>query len=68
MIRIRLNGEEREVPAATVAELVASLGLDPRARGTAVAVNENVVPRARWEETPLAPGDAVEVIHAVGGG
>ena len=67
MMRIRLNGEDREIPeASTIADLLAALGL--RRDGVAVAVNRRVVPRSRHAEHALAAGDEVEVIQAVGGG
>lgn len=34
----------------------------------AVAVNQEVVPRSRFESRQIHEGDRVEVIHAVGGG
>jgi sulfur carrier protein len=43
---IFVNGEPRERAGATVAELLADLGVDPAARGVAVAVDGEVVPRA----------------------
>lgn len=67
MPTIVLNGESRAVEAgATVASLVAALGLD--ARQVAVERNREVVPRARHGETPLVEGDCVEVVTFVGGG
>lgn len=64
-----VNGHPRDLPdAATVAELVRSLGHDPSAPGTAIARNGDVVPRRLWDETSLDDGDAVEVVTAVGGG
>jgi sulfur carrier protein len=33
-----------------------------------VEVNEELVPRSRFEAHRLEPGDRVEIIHAVGGG
>ncbi|MHB1612936.1 MAG: sulfur carrier protein ThiS [Actinomycetes bacterium] len=66
-VRVVLNGQEREVPGGQVlAELVA--GLAPGASGIAVAVNDEVVARARWVATALHPGDRVEVLTAVQGG
>jgi len=44
------------------------VGLDPDRPGIAVALNGQVVPRARWAETWLQPDDKVEIIHAVAGG
>jgi sulfur carrier protein len=67
-MRLSVNGEPRELPAAaTVADLVATLA--PGAtRGIAVAVNGSVVPRGEWPATALRAGDAVEVLTAVQGG
>lgn len=66
-MKVRLNGEEREVPeGSTLLALVLSLGLHPGA--VAVALNGEVVPRARHAEVRVATGDRVEVIRAVGGG
>jgi sulfur carrier protein len=62
-----VNGERRELPVgATVAELLALAGLP--ATGTAVAVDGEVVPRARHRDTVLADGARVEVLTAVQGG
>jgi thiamine biosynthesis protein ThiS len=66
-VQIMVNDELRTVDAgAMVADLVASLGLGPRR--IAVEVNRAVVPRAEYGATPLHEGDAVEIIHFVGGG
>jgi sulfur carrier protein len=53
---------------ATVSELLTALDIPDDAAGVAVAVNEAVVPRLRWNETRLSQNDRVEVIHAVQGG
>lgn len=65
-MHIRLNGEERDVDAATIAELVASLGLEGRM--IAVECNLEVVPKSRYGETLLQDGDRIEVVHMIGGG
>ena len=66
-VRITVNEEPRELPAdATVADLVAGLALGPRR--IAVEVNREVIPRAEYGAHRLADGDAVEIIHFVGGG
>jgi sulfur carrier protein len=67
-IEIRVNGEATAVAALTLAELVASRSLPAKGRGIAVALNETVVPRARWPETRLAPGDRVEIVRPIVGG
>ncbi len=38
------------------------------ARGLAVAVNGQVVPRHAWDATRLAPGDEVEIVKLFAGG
>ena len=67
MLRITVNGEERLVPAGTsVADVVSAVVAD--VRGLAVAVDRDVVPRARWAETTLEVGASVEIVTAVAGG
>ncbi len=66
---IQLNGERAEVePDATLGSVLALLGVSPQSRGVAVAVNGEVVPRARWETYTLAPDADVEVLTAMQGG
>jgi thiamine biosynthesis protein ThiS len=66
-LNIVVNGEERRVPGpATLLDLLAHLGLD--ARTVVVELNREIVRRPRLGETPLADGDAVELVHFVGGG
>jgi sulfur carrier protein len=31
-------------------------------------VNEEIVPRSRFNSYRLSPGDRVEIVHAIGGG
>lgn len=66
-MEVVINGERRELPpGATVPDALGALGL-PGA-GVAVAVDGEVVPRARWAATTLAEGARVEVLTAVQGG
>lgn len=67
MIAVRVNGEDRSVADGTTV-LGAVTDLVGGARGTAVAVNGEVVPRGEWATTVLAPGDRVEVLRAAQGG
>jgi sulfur carrier protein len=64
---LTVNGVPTPLPApATVAALVAA-----RAQGhsrVAVALNGDVVPRSRWDTTPVHPGDSVEVLAPTAGG
>ena len=65
-MRIEVNGEPREVTAATVLALVEELGLD--SRKVAVERNLEIVPKSLHGATPLAEGDRIEVVQFVGGG
>lgn len=65
---ITFNGEAVALDAGTVADLLALRLEEPRPHGVAVAVNEEVVPRAEWPRWPLSDGDVVEVVTAVQGG
>jgi thiamine biosynthesis protein ThiS len=66
-MNVTLNGEPREVPGPlTVAALLAHLDID--ARRVAVELNETVVKRARYDDTPVRADDVVEIVNFVGGG
>jgi sulfur carrier protein len=66
-MHIQLNGESFELPGGqTVADLIARLDLV--GRRVAVELNLDIVPRSQHASTPLAEGDRVEVVHAIGGG
>jgi sulfur carrier protein len=67
-VELWVNGERRRVAAADVHALLGALGLDPAGRGLAVARNGEIVPRAAWETTKLAPDDRIEIVGAVQGG
>ena len=68
MLTLNVNGAATQVAAsaATVADVVAALGL----AGKRIAVEKNgeIVPRSRYATTPVAPGDRLEIVGAVGGG
>lgn len=66
-IRVVLNGDPREFPAAlTFSQLLEELAL--AGRRLAVERNGEIVPRSRFGEARLADGDRIEVVVAVGGG
>jgi sulfur carrier protein len=66
---IVLNGQHSDVGAGeTVAAVLERLGLQADARGIAVAVDGQVVPRAVWREFALPEGARVEVLTAMQGG
>ena len=63
---LTVNGEPAEVEVETVAALLEALGYE--GGFYAVAVNQDVVRRAKWAETPLADGDSVEILTPRQGG
>jgi sulfur carrier protein len=65
-MRVTVNGEQKEVAAGTIAALLGEMEFE----GThmAIAVNFQVVPRARWTETALNNGDQIEIITPRQGG
>ena len=65
-MRIQVNGEPRDVAAATILALVEELGLD--ARKVAVERNLAIVPKSLHATTPIADGARIEVVQFVGGG
>jgi sulfur carrier protein len=65
---IVLNGEPRARDGATIVELLTELGVEDRARGVAVAVNGEIVPRAEWQRVRVDDGDRVEALSAMQGG
>jgi sulfur carrier protein len=65
---IRINGESEPFAATTIEALLAEKAVDTGQRGVAVALNGAVVPRAAWRDTPLKPGDSVEIVRARQGG
>jgi sulfur carrier protein len=68
-VTIVLNGRTCELPdPGTPAAVLAELGLEPGARGVAVAVDGEVVPRTEWESLSLPEGARVEVLTAMQGG
>jgi sulfur carrier protein len=66
---IHVNGSESDVrPGETVADALARLGVAADARGVAVAVDGEVVPRAQWRSYALGDDARVEVLSAMQGG
>ena len=67
MLELKINGEIRQFPQAlTVAGLVDQLGY----AGKRIAIERNgeIVPKGLHASTPLADGDRLEIVVAVGGG
>ena len=65
---IFVNGEPRDGAGATISELLSELGVEERARGVAVALDGEVIPRAEWGERRVNEGQRVEALSAMQGG
>ncbi len=65
-LSITLNGDPRRADPGSIADLVRSLELDPAK--VAVERNGTIVPRSTLDDVVLADGDALEIVHFVGGG
>jgi thiamine biosynthesis protein ThiS len=66
-VDIVINGEQRTVtPGATLLALLKELELDPRA--VVVEHNRKIVRRAGLGDVTVSEGDAIELVHFVGGG
>jgi len=65
-MRVTVNGEQREISADHVDALLNELEY----QGThfAIALNFDVLPRAKWAQTPLKNGDEIEIITPRQGG
>jgi thiamine biosynthesis protein ThiS len=65
-MKLVLNGQDREVRATQVEELVAEIGLPLAA--ALVEHNGTALLRAEWAMTKLNDGDRLEIIRMVAGG
>jgi len=65
-MRVTVNGEPREILSASIDALLSELEYE----GThfAIAVNYDVLPKSRWAQTPIKPGDEIEIITPRQGG
>lgn len=64
---IRLNGEHTDVSAgSTIADLLAAQDLV--GKRIAVECNGDIVPRSQHASHALHENDAIEIVHAIGGG
>ena len=66
-VEILVNGEPRTVErGATLLGLLTTLALDPRT--VVVEHNRAIVRRPTLGQVTVEPGDAIELVHFVGGG
>lgn len=66
-ISVVINGDAREIPAGrSITELLGDLGLHPRM--IVVEYNREILDRENFAATEVRAGDALELVHFVGGG
>ena len=66
-IQVQVNGKEREVQSGLlVHELVESFDLNPLL--IVVELNREILSRDQFKDVQVSEGDAVELVHFVGGG
>lgn len=66
-MRLTINGEPHDHPdGITLQALLGGIGLD--ARKVAVERNREIVPKSQYGDVVLADGDALEIVHFIGGG
>ena len=66
-MNVTINGSPRDVPDdLTIKDLVVHLGLGDGP--VAVEINREIVPRAQHATHKITGGDAIEIVHFVGGG
>ncbi len=63
---VKINGKEVDAAGKTLEVYLKEAGYNMER--IAVERNEEIVPKAQYEETVLEEGDSVEVVSFVGGG
>jgi sulfur carrier protein len=66
-VKIQINGEEKEITdGLSIARLLEELQIRPGR--VVVELNRGIVSREAHGSTTLKEGDAIEIVHFVGGG
>ena len=68
-MKIKINGEEKVFKnELSLKELVENELNSGEPKGVAVALNYNIVPKQKWNETKVKENDEIEIVQAVQGG
>ncbi|MGN6602713.1 MAG: sulfur carrier protein ThiS [Ginsengibacter sp.] len=67
-MEITVNNHPQQIQEQTTVQIILNDLIGEKQKGIAVAVNETVVPKARWESYVLQQSDKVLVIKATQGG
>ena len=69
MINIKLNGDEKVLEMQlNLSEFVSQQLNTKEPKGVAVALNEMIIPKQKWESILIKENDSIEIVHAVQGG
>ena len=63
---VKINGELLDKNGKSISDVLNEMGLS--VQRVAVELNEEIVPKANYNDTILNDGDIVEVVRFVGGG
>ncbi len=65
-MQVIINGKSTSLAEpVTVAELLRELSIEGK---VAVEINREILPRSQFTQHRICNGDAVEIVHAIGGG
>ena len=69
---IYLNGKKRNLgkplDRMSIRMLLSDCGVDPQAKGVAIAINTQVIPKSEWEYTTVKAKDRIEIVRPFSGG
>ncbi len=63
---VKINGNQTDYDGKNISEILSILNYDPKR--VAVEINEEILPKAEYEDTFIKDGDTVEIVSFVGGG
>ncbi len=67
-MEITFNNHQQQIQEQSSVQIIINDLIGEKQKGIAVAVNETVVPKAKWGSYELQPNDKVLVIKATQGG
>ncbi len=68
-MNIKVNGETQNVKEnITLLDFVNGRLDGKEPRGIAVALNDTIIHRQKWQDTVVKENDTIEIVHAVQGG
>ena len=66
--KIVINGESRSINSSTLTQLLDEINIDFENKKIAIAINEEIVEKIKWNNKKIENGDIVEIVHALKGG